>query len=157
MPMAESKALYLSATKMAIRIGASAQKVNLLLSEMGYQAQDLDAKPAPWVPTAKGRPLSRVVHGKDQKGKAYTMLTWHESIAEELAAFATPTREEFDAEKSLNEFSREELLALKKDLADRVTREEFEELKAQTRLLADQVAETKKRLDRLKEVTGFEF
>jgi hypothetical protein len=86
------KPLYLSATKLAIRIGSSAQNVNTMLGELGYQELSEDRK---WVPTEKGRTFCQMTKGKDLKGKEYVMLTWHPDLVMELVAISSPSRAEF--------------------------------------------------------------
>ena len=93
-----TKVLYLSATKMAIRIGSSAQNVNTMLGELGYQELTDDRK---WVPTEKGRTFCQMTKGKDAKGKEYVMLTWHPDLQNELTAISTPSRAEFEDLKGL--------------------------------------------------------
>ena len=95
-----TKVLYLSATKMAIRIGSSAQNVNTMLGELGYQELTDDRK---WVPTEKGRTFCQMTKGKDAKGKEYVMLTWHPDLQNELTAISTPSRAEFEELKDLVE------------------------------------------------------
>jgi hypothetical protein len=92
-----TKPLYLSATKLAIRIGSNAQNVNALLGELGYQELTADRK---WVPTPKGNALCRQTKGVDAKGTHYVMLTWHQDVATELTSISTPSRAEFEELKA---------------------------------------------------------
>ncbi len=88
------KPLYLSATKLAIRLGSTAQLVNMLLAEQGYLEQDDDGK---WLPTTHGRTFCKAKTGKDPKGKEYSMFVWSEAVLESLQTIAAPSRSEYDA------------------------------------------------------------
>lgn len=87
-----AKPLYLTATKIGIRIGSTAQQVNILLAETGHLEQDGRR----WVLTEKGRVVAREKQEEDLKGKKFTMVLWHESVMDELRSIAAPSRSEFE-------------------------------------------------------------